>query len=169
VGSRRQTANDSRREQHDRHQPRFAEDAIRHHEGLRSDRPSWLRPRLRTRFILRCRRIPLTSCAARKLHFELFELNQAVFFDTNPIPIKDMRKRLGILERNEHRLPMVPGDARARKAPRRRARSQGCSRLDRAPSGSRPRSQSGKRRIGKVALSRTPLARHVTRFGKDIK
>jgi 4-hydroxy-tetrahydrodipicolinate synthase len=46
--------------------------------------------------------------AARKLHFELFELNQAVFFDTNPIPMKYMMKRLGILERNEHRLPMVP-------------------------------------------------------------
>jgi 4-hydroxy-tetrahydrodipicolinate synthase len=46
--------------------------------------------------------------AARKLHYELFELNQAVFFDTNPIPMKYMMKRLGILERNEHRLPMVP-------------------------------------------------------------
>lgn len=45
--------------------------------------------------------------AARKLHFELFNLNQAVFFDTNPIPIKYMMKRLGILSRNEHRLPMV--------------------------------------------------------------
>lgn len=46
--------------------------------------------------------------AARNLHYELFELNQAVFFDTNPIPMKYMMKRLGILERNEHRLPMVP-------------------------------------------------------------
>lgn len=45
---------------------------------------------------------------ARGLHYELFELNQAVFFDTNPIPMKYMMKRLGILERNEHRLPMVP-------------------------------------------------------------
>lgn len=44
---------------------------------------------------------------ARKLHFELFELNSAVFFDTNPIPMKYMMKRLGILERNEHRLPML--------------------------------------------------------------
>jgi hypothetical protein len=34
--------------------------------------------------------------------------DQAVFFDTNPIPMKYMMKRLGILERNEHRLPMVP-------------------------------------------------------------
>ena len=45
---------------------------------------------------------------ARRFHFELFELNQAVFFDTNPIPMKYMMKRLGILERNEHRLPMAP-------------------------------------------------------------
>ena len=45
---------------------------------------------------------------ARTLHFDLFELNQAVFFDTNPIPIKYMMKRMGLLERNEHRLPMVP-------------------------------------------------------------
>jgi 4-hydroxy-tetrahydrodipicolinate synthase len=46
--------------------------------------------------------------AARRLHFALFELNQAVFFDTNPIPIKYMMKRMGLLERNEHRLPMLP-------------------------------------------------------------
>jgi 4-hydroxy-tetrahydrodipicolinate synthase len=46
--------------------------------------------------------------AARSLHHKLFEINQAVFFDTNPIPIKYMMKRLGILHANEHRLPMVP-------------------------------------------------------------
>jgi 4-hydroxy-tetrahydrodipicolinate synthase len=46
--------------------------------------------------------------AARALHHRLFEINQAVFFDTNPIPIKYMMKRLGILPTNEHRLPMVP-------------------------------------------------------------
>jgi 4-hydroxy-tetrahydrodipicolinate synthase len=44
---------------------------------------------------------------ARQLHYELFELNQAVFFDTNPIPMKYMMKRLGLLDVNEHRLPMV--------------------------------------------------------------
>jgi 4-hydroxy-tetrahydrodipicolinate synthase len=44
----------------------------------------------------------------RKLHFELFELNQSVFFDTNPIPIKYMMKRMGLIANNEHRLPMVP-------------------------------------------------------------
>ncbi|HEY7670618.1 MAG TPA: 4-hydroxy-tetrahydrodipicolinate synthase [Gammaproteobacteria bacterium] len=44
----------------------------------------------------------------RRLHDQLLELNQAVFFDTNPIPIKYMMKRCGLLERNEHRLPMLP-------------------------------------------------------------
>jgi 4-hydroxy-tetrahydrodipicolinate synthase len=46
--------------------------------------------------------------AARKLHYELFELNNAVFFDTNPIPMKYMMKRLGIIPNEEHRLPMMP-------------------------------------------------------------
>jgi 4-hydroxy-tetrahydrodipicolinate synthase len=45
---------------------------------------------------------------AQLLHQRLFEINRAVFFDTNPIPIKYMMKRLGILATNEHRLPMVP-------------------------------------------------------------
>src|ERR1700722_11856089 len=45
---------------------------------------------------------------AKALHERLFEINQAVFFDTNPIPIKYMMKRLGILPTNEPRLPMVP-------------------------------------------------------------
>ena len=45
--------------------------------------------------------------AAQALHHRLFEINQAVFFDTNPIPIKYMMRRLGILPRNEHRLPMM--------------------------------------------------------------
>jgi 4-hydroxy-tetrahydrodipicolinate synthase len=45
---------------------------------------------------------------ARAAHFALFELNQSVFFDTNPIPLKYMMKRLGLIRHNEHRLPMVP-------------------------------------------------------------
>ena len=45
---------------------------------------------------------------ARRVHHALFEINQAVFFDTNPIPMKYMMKRLGILTQNEHRLPMMP-------------------------------------------------------------
>jgi 4-hydroxy-tetrahydrodipicolinate synthase len=48
---------------------------------------------------------------ARELHHRLFELNQAVFFDTNPIPIKYMMRRLGLLRTNEHRLPMMPATA----------------------------------------------------------
>jgi 4-hydroxy-tetrahydrodipicolinate synthase len=46
--------------------------------------------------------------AAQGLHHRLHGLNKAVFYDTNPIPIKYMAKRLGIIPRNEHRLPMVP-------------------------------------------------------------
>lgn len=45
---------------------------------------------------------------ARRLHYELDELNRAVFWDTNPIPIKYLMKRLGVLAANEHRLPMAP-------------------------------------------------------------
>lgn len=48
---------------------------------------------------------------ARKLHFELFELNQAIFLDTNPIPLKYMMWRLGLLDSPELRLPLVPLDA----------------------------------------------------------
>jgi len=44
----------------------------------------------------------------RAVHQELFELNRAVFYDTNPIPVKYMMWRLGILPNNEHRLPMMP-------------------------------------------------------------
>jgi 4-hydroxy-tetrahydrodipicolinate synthase len=44
----------------------------------------------------------------RALHAQLLEINQAVFYDTNPIPMKYMMKRLGLLATNEHRLPMVP-------------------------------------------------------------
>jgi len=46
--------------------------------------------------------------SARALHERLLEINQAVFFDTNPIPIKYMMKRLGLIPENEHRLPMAP-------------------------------------------------------------
>lgn len=48
--------------------------------------------------------------AARKLHFDLWPLNKAVFFDTNPIPMKYMMRRLGLISHNAHRLPMVPAD-----------------------------------------------------------
>jgi 4-hydroxy-tetrahydrodipicolinate synthase len=45
---------------------------------------------------------------ARGLHFELNELFLAVFYDTNPIPMKYMMRRVGLIDRNEHRLPMLP-------------------------------------------------------------
>ena len=45
---------------------------------------------------------------ARAIHERLLGLNQAVFFDTNPIPIKYMMKRLGLIPENGHRLPMAP-------------------------------------------------------------
>jgi 4-hydroxy-tetrahydrodipicolinate synthase len=46
--------------------------------------------------------------AAQALHHRLHEINRAVFYDTNPIPIKYMAKKLGLIPNNEHRLPMVP-------------------------------------------------------------
>jgi 4-hydroxy-tetrahydrodipicolinate synthase len=52
---------------------------------------------------------------ARKLHFDLFELNRSVFFDTNPIPIKYMMKRMGLIASNEHRLPMLPASSELEK------------------------------------------------------
>ncbi len=48
---------------------------------------------------------------ARALHRQLHEINKAVFFDINPIPMKYMMKRLGILPANEHRLPLLAADA----------------------------------------------------------
>jgi len=44
---------------------------------------------------------------ARALHDQLLEINKAVFFDTNPIPMKYMMKRMGLLPNEVHRLPMV--------------------------------------------------------------
>jgi 4-hydroxy-tetrahydrodipicolinate synthase len=45
---------------------------------------------------------------AQALHRRLYEINKAVFFDTNPIPMKYMAKKLGLIASNEHRLPLVP-------------------------------------------------------------
>jgi 4-hydroxy-tetrahydrodipicolinate synthase len=44
----------------------------------------------------------------RALHRHLFAINKAVFYDINPIPIKYMMKKLGIMPANEHRLPLMP-------------------------------------------------------------
>ena len=46
----------------------------------------------------------------KKIHQRLLEINQSVFYDTNPIPIKYMMKRLGIIPENHHRLPMMPAE-----------------------------------------------------------
>jgi len=46
----------------------------------------------------------------QELHFSLFELNQSIFLDTNPIPLKYMMSRVGLLETPELRLPLVPID-----------------------------------------------------------
>jgi 4-hydroxy-tetrahydrodipicolinate synthase len=47
----------------------------------------------------------------RRLHILLFELNQSIFVDTNPVPLKYMMMRMGLLESAELRLPLVPLDA----------------------------------------------------------
>ena len=44
----------------------------------------------------------------RELHQRLLEIHQSVFYDTNPIPMKYMMKKLGLMPTNEHRLPMMP-------------------------------------------------------------
>jgi len=46
----------------------------------------------------------------KEIHQRLLEINQSVFYDTNPIPIKYMMKRLGIIPENHHRLPMIPAE-----------------------------------------------------------
>ena len=69
---------------------------------------------------------------ARLLHQRLFEINRAVFFDTNPIPIKYMMKRLGILATNEHRLPMVPATPELEKRLDAVLRDAGLLKADRA-------------------------------------
>jgi 4-hydroxy-tetrahydrodipicolinate synthase len=35
-------------------------------------------------------------------------LNQSIFLDTNPVPLKYMMSRLGLLDSPELRLPLVP-------------------------------------------------------------
>ena len=48
---------------------------------------------------------------ALKIHNEIFELNQSIFIDTNPVPLKYMMWRLGLLDAPELRLPLVTLDA----------------------------------------------------------
>jgi len=47
---------------------------------------------------------------ARARNERLSELNQAIFWDTNPIPLKYLMARMGLLRTDEHRLPLVPAD-----------------------------------------------------------
>ena len=46
---------------------------------------------------------------AREIHFRLLDVNQAVFFETNPVPMKAMLASLGLI-RPEVRLPLVAAD-----------------------------------------------------------
>ena len=55
---------------------------------------------------LRCREDRVAD--ERRLHFDLFELHRVVFFDTNPIAVKYLMKRMGLIVNKEHRLPMMP-------------------------------------------------------------
>jgi 4-hydroxy-tetrahydrodipicolinate synthase len=43
---------------------------------------------------------------ARELHFELLAINEAIFFDTNPVPVKAMLAELGQIT-GEVRPPLV--------------------------------------------------------------
>lgn len=47
---------------------------------------------------------------ALEIHTEIFELNQSIFIDTNPVPLKYMMARLGMLDSPELRLPLVTLD-----------------------------------------------------------
>lgn len=49
----------------------------------------------------------LELARARQRHFELFELSQAIFLETNPVPLKYMMARLGLIPTPEVRLPLV--------------------------------------------------------------
>jgi 4-hydroxy-tetrahydrodipicolinate synthase len=45
---------------------------------------------------------------ARKLHFQLLPLFEALFFETNPIPVKCALQLMGLIESAEVRLPLTP-------------------------------------------------------------
>ncbi len=47
---------------------------------------------------------------ARELHYELLEANEAIFWDTNPIPLKTVLASMGLIEK-EWRLPLGPTTA----------------------------------------------------------
>ncbi|MBI1893518.1 MAG: 4-hydroxy-tetrahydrodipicolinate synthase [Candidatus Rokubacteria bacterium] len=45
---------------------------------------------------------------AREMHLKLFPVAQAMFFETNPIPVKEAMAMVGMLPKVEYRLPMCP-------------------------------------------------------------
>ena len=45
---------------------------------------------------------------AREMHLKLFPVAQAMFFETNPIPVKEAMVMVGMLPKAEYRLPMCP-------------------------------------------------------------
>lgn len=45
---------------------------------------------------------------ARELHLRLFPLSQAMFIETNPIPVKEAAAMMGLIRTAEYRLPMCP-------------------------------------------------------------
>jgi len=45
---------------------------------------------------------------ARALHYELLEINEAVFADTNPVPMKTMLAEMGLIDSPEVRPPLAP-------------------------------------------------------------
>jgi 4-hydroxy-tetrahydrodipicolinate synthase len=47
---------------------------------------------------------------ARELHYKLFPLNEAMFLETNPIPVKVALALMGKIQ-NEFRLPLCPMSA----------------------------------------------------------
>jgi 4-hydroxy-tetrahydrodipicolinate synthase len=44
---------------------------------------------------------------ARELHYRLYELMQANFLETNPVPVKAALSMMGLIE-EVYRLPLVP-------------------------------------------------------------
>jgi 4-hydroxy-tetrahydrodipicolinate synthase len=51
---------------------------------------------------------------ARDLHFKLLPLMDLNFVESNPIPVKAVLARMGMIEEH-YRLPLVPPDASSRK------------------------------------------------------
>ena len=49
------------------------------------------------------------------LNLKLYPLFRGVALESSPIPVKYMLKRLGVLESNEHRSPLVPASPEVEK------------------------------------------------------